>query len=253
MKYVIIGDIHGRSIWKSILVKEWDADKYIFLGDYVSTHEDISSDTQISNLSEILAFKNNVKDALILLRGNHDLQHLGYPWAECSGIDNKVQEFMMKNKDYFLNLTQWVYQIPDTNIVCSHAGIGEHFFTEASKYLTDNESDGFSIDDINKIEPCELFGFTTDTPWDIFGTSPWQPCTWIRPSTLLECGLRDYTHVVGHTPANNIVNLKDSLVDKLDPSKVEDFCNIWLCDCLAHNQYLVIEDEVFKVCSLDKE
>lgn len=36
MKTVIVGDIHGRTIWKDILEKE-QPDRVVFLGDYVST------------------------------------------------------------------------------------------------------------------------------------------------------------------------------------------------------------------------
>ena len=30
MKYIFIGDIHGRTNWKQIVEKEKDADKFIF-------------------------------------------------------------------------------------------------------------------------------------------------------------------------------------------------------------------------------
>ena len=33
MKYVLIGDNHGRTNWKQIVEKEKDADKFIFFGD----------------------------------------------------------------------------------------------------------------------------------------------------------------------------------------------------------------------------
>lgn len=67
-KILVLGDIHGRTIWKDIVNKE-DPDLTIFLGDYCTTHDNISSEDQISNLKEILQYKkdNNV----ILLRGNH--------------------------------------------------------------------------------------------------------------------------------------------------------------------------------------
>lgn len=69
-RYLVIGDIHGRTIWKDIIEKE-DPDKVIFLGDYVSTHEDISSTQQINNLGDILTYKENNPDKVVLLRGNH--------------------------------------------------------------------------------------------------------------------------------------------------------------------------------------
>ena len=43
MKTIVFGDIHGRMEWYDIVQAE-NPDKVIFLGDSVSTHEDISSD-----------------------------------------------------------------------------------------------------------------------------------------------------------------------------------------------------------------
>ena len=71
-RYLVIGDIHGKTIWKDIIKKE-NPDKVIFLGDYVTTHEGISSEQQISNLKEILTYKEENSDKVILLRGNHKI------------------------------------------------------------------------------------------------------------------------------------------------------------------------------------
>ena len=48
MATLVFGDIHGRTIWKDIVKKE-KYDKVIFLGDYVTTHELISDEQQLSN------------------------------------------------------------------------------------------------------------------------------------------------------------------------------------------------------------
>lgn len=61
--------------------------KILVLGD---THEGISAEQQLSNLEEILTYKGSNPDKVILLRGNHDTQHLGYYWAECSGWNQVV-------------------------------------------------------------------------------------------------------------------------------------------------------------------
>ena len=71
-KFLIFGDIHGRTIWKDIIKKE-NPDITIFLGDYCTTHYDISSEDQISNLKEILQYKRDNLDRVILLRGNHKI------------------------------------------------------------------------------------------------------------------------------------------------------------------------------------
>ena len=126
MKTVIVGDIHGRTVWKDILEKE-HPDKMVFLGDYVSTHEGISSQQQIDNLKNILALKEQSPEQFILLRGNHDMQHLGYQWASCSSLDLYVLNFMsnIDVKNRFLDCTQWIYEMESGNqrILCSHAGV----------------------------------------------------------------------------------------------------------------------------------
>ena len=117
MKNLILGDIHGRLIWYDIIEKE-QPDLTIFLGDYVSTHEDVPADQQLSNLEDILNYKEENLDKVILLRGNHDCQMLGYYWAECSGWDPEVAKGMISMKERFLRLTQWIYQIPNTDKLC---------------------------------------------------------------------------------------------------------------------------------------
>ena len=72
MKELVLGDIHGRTIWKDIIKKE-NPDRVIFLGDYVTTHEGISSEQQISNLEEILTYKEENSSKVTLLRGNHKI------------------------------------------------------------------------------------------------------------------------------------------------------------------------------------
>ena len=55
-KIVVLGDIHGRTVWKDIIAKE-EPDQVVFLGDYVSTYENISEVEQVANLKEILRYK----------------------------------------------------------------------------------------------------------------------------------------------------------------------------------------------------
>lgn len=225
MKIVVLGDIHGRTIWKQIVEKE-NPDKVIFLGDYVSTHEDIDAIQQIDNLEEILRFKKSNSDKVILLRGNHDTQHLGYKWAKCSGYDYNVAQYMQQEvKEEFVENTQWIYR--EGNIIFSHAGV--------SKVWMEN-NDLKHVDQINELPPSEIFGFTSDNSLDYCGTSKTQPPTWIRLKELVKYGVDHYTQVVGHTPVNKICNIKE----ELKWSGVD----VWACDCLP-KEYLIIEDNEF--------
>ena len=222
MKIVVLGDIHGRTVWKKIITKE-QPDQVIFLGDFVSTHECVSEMDQVSNLLEILRFKDHHPET-ILLRGNHDMQHLGYDWAQCSGYMQRVEELMADFKGEFLANTQWIHIMGNT--VFSHAGI-------STKWLKHN---GISLNDINTLEPAELFGFSLMDSEDIYGTSPYQPPTWIRPMTLVDVMIPGYDQVVGHTEVERCFNVKDS-------NEIPH--NLWLCDALEHGSYLVIENNKY--------
>lgn len=225
MKILVLGDIHGRTIWKQIVEKE-NPDKVIFLGDYVSTHEDIDAIQQIDNLEEILKFKKSNSDKVILLRGNHDTQHLGYEWAECSGYNYNVAQYMQQEvKEEFLENTQWIYR--EGNIIFSHAGVSK-------VWMMNNDLQ--HVDQINELSPSKVFGFTPDSFFDYCGTSKTQPPTWIRLKELVRYGIDNYIQVVGHTPIAKICNVNEEL--KLDG------VDVWACDCLP-KEYLIIEDNEF--------
>lgn len=72
MKILVLGDIHGRLIWYDI-IKHESPDITIFLGDYITSHEGIYSEQQLANLEDILNYKENNPDKIILLRGNHEI------------------------------------------------------------------------------------------------------------------------------------------------------------------------------------
>lgn len=257
MKTLVLGDIHGRLIWMDIIDKE-NPDKVIFLGDYVSTHEDISAEQQCSNLEDILNYKEENPNKVILLRGNHDMQHLGYSWARCSGLDRKVENWMTGIKQRFLGLTQWIY-VQD-NVVFSHAGVTEEWFKNVQR----NDKFVKTLEDINGLEPSELFGFTPCKLSDYSGDSCTQPLTWIRPWTLIHHAYGDYTYVVGHTRMGmyhkpEVVLLNDECIkgymESFFFSETEEECmkqiqfykdtnKIWCCDALPRG-YLIIENETF--------
>ena len=223
MKILVLGDIHGRKCWYDIISKE-APDKVIFLGDYVSTHENITSEEQIANLKDLIEYKQQHKDSVIMLRGNHDIQHLGYYWAECSGKYPMVAHYMSTHKDEFIDNTQWVHVeiIDGVSYLFSHAGV--------SKVWLDNNK--LTVNDINNQPINETFAFTPNNFGDMCGYSETQPCTWIRPATLLDCGIDGYIQVVGHTPVSTITNVSNK---------------IWLCDALPM-QYLIIEDGKPTIC-----
>lgn len=229
---VVLGDIHGRPIWKDIIEKE-SPEQVIFLGDYVSTHENYTEQEQVDNFEEIIEYKRNHPNT-IMLRGNHDLQHLGYYWAQCSGYFPKVAKLMKEWKQTYLDNTQWLYIIDNT--VFSHAGISTVWLREEMGIDPDNLTNDI-LNDINKLEPSEKFGFTSRDRWDIYGESPYQPLTWIRPNTLVDVMIPGYNQVVGHTVSYKVFNTRE--VEHLDN-------DLWLCDALGEGWYLTINDGNYK-------
>lgn len=74
-----IGDIHGRNFWKEAVEKSIDkVEKIIFLGDYLDPYpwEGITRKEAIANFQEIIDFKKENKDKVVLLLGNHDFPYI---------------------------------------------------------------------------------------------------------------------------------------------------------------------------------
>ena len=115
----------------------------------------------INNLKSeenIMNFKEAQPDNCIMLFGNHDLQHLGYPWANCSGLDFVVYRWMSSKNiaNRFLKCAQAIY-IQD-NIIFSHAGISKKWWE--NQFM--GEPTAENLLKLNEIEPCEMFAFTPD-------------------------------------------------------------------------------------------
>ena len=231
-KILVIGDIHGRSIYRDIIEKE-SPDQVIFLGDFASSHYNISPEKQIEEFDWVINYKQQYPNTIIL-RGNHDTEAMGYYWAECYP---KAYGYDMwaERKQIWLDNTQWVYIDEDLKTIFSHAGV--------SQIWMDN-SRIKSVYEINNLEPSELFGFTPESLFDNFRNSVTQPPTWIRPQSLCKCNVIEWDQVVGHTPATtDIINIRKATKKNR---------NIWLCDALDMSKYLIIDDNKFIPSELKK-
>lgn len=238
LRILTFGDIHGRGIWKDVIDREGidNLDLIVFLGDYFSSREDIPVDLQEENFRHIVEFKNMYPDKVVLLRGNHDMEACKYYWAEC--YPSHHSRWVYENKEWFLDNTQWVLQIDD--VVFSHAGITKRWYEDMCEAYPEITC----FEDINKIEPSEMFGFRPCKLSDYYGESETQPCTWIRPAFLCEYGFPEIRYVVGHSTVKAITECRKALIeqygDLIDWAK----CEIWLCDTLPR-EYLIIDHGEF--------
>ncbi len=108
MKNLIIPDVHGRTFWKDAINKHLsDVDKIIFLGDYLDPYswEKINRLDAIKSFKEIVDFKKENMDKLILLLGNHDLQYWDDHFFTLSRYDSinsiEIERLFTENRPLF--------------------------------------------------------------------------------------------------------------------------------------------------------
>lgn len=232
MKTIILGDTHGRIIWKDIINQNPDYDKIVFIGDYVDTHEDISPIQQLENLADIIQFKKDNPNKVILLIGNHDFHYLD--------VDERYSGFQYTMKFQFgelfkdnLNLFQICIDL-DRDVICSHAGISKTWCENNNIHW--DETLDLVCKEINELFKYKPYAFKfkgLDPYGDSFESSP----IWIRPYSLQFDGL-SCTQIMGHTTQNKIKKIDLSLTNILDSEY-----SYYLIDTLGTSgEYLVIQD-----------
>ena len=206
MKIVAIGDIHGRDIWEKIVEDNQDADLFVFVADYFDSF-DVPVSLQLYNFKNILEFKRNNMERVILLFGNHDYHYLdcvstkdkysGYQWAHAYDIRFVLDEALREG------LLQMCYI--HNNYLFSHAGVSMKWlkinideYDESFHSLENSKLLEQTINDYFKYKPS-VFKFAMGSNFDEFGDDITQSPIWIRPYSLKQNGLDNYIHVVGHT------------------------------------------------------
>ena len=223
---IVLGDIHGRKEWKTILKKEPNATKVIFLGDYFDSF-DVPFETQVENFIDILALKKSDPNKFILLLGNHDFQYLPYVTEHYSGyqaenknhisalIDSAVEEGLIK---VCYKYNKWIF---------SHAGITKTWFKNCNGDIKNIED---SINEMFLIHPNYFF-FTEGINHSNCGDDVTQSPLWVRPHSLLENRIDGYKQVVGHTRQKNIILYDVMFIDTLEYG----------------NEYLIINNDKPKI------
>jgi predicted phosphodiesterase len=231
MKLIVISDIHGRPTWKDIVDQNKQADKFIILGDYFDSF-DIASNEQIINFQDIIKFKEENKDNVVLLTGNHDVHYLAYylnSGEHYSGFQrSKAYEISHLIQANLAHL-QMAYRHND--ILFTHAGV-------TNTWLKNN---GFNKEDdvvefVNQlfIHRPAAFRFVGLDP---YGDSPGSSPIWIRPGSLMNDAyqLSELKQVVGHTQYKNIVIIKE---------------RYYFTDAPESGEYLCIEDDKISIRNL---
>lgn len=216
MKIIIVGDIHGRDIWKKILHNEKTFDKWIFLGDYFDSF-DIDVMEQMHNFRDIIAFKKENPNKVITLLGNHDFHYTSSCIGSYSGFNHSIFFNMKLELDGLIKDGTLVIAHQIEKLLFTHAGVTKTFCED---WKIDTENLVESLNDHLIYKP-NCFNFRMGKNCSAYGDDIIQGPLWVRPQSLLEDGL-NYIHIVGHTQKRNIVNTVNGdnygyiLVDTLD-------------------------------------
>lgn len=127
-KILVIPDTHGRSFWKDAVEKYADeCDLIIFGGDEVDPYpsENITRKEAIKVLEEIIDFKLNNMDKVVLLLGNHAAHYFvnGFPRSSRYDSSNayKIREIYSSHKSLFKLAHEEI--IGGKKFLFTHAGV----------------------------------------------------------------------------------------------------------------------------------
>jgi len=208
MKTITIGDIHGKRDWEILKTQKKYWDKIIFVGDYVDSY-DHSNREILENLKEIILFKMENPNKVVLLLGNHDVQYFSDGERfRCSGyrVDmfTALNQIFETNKDIF----QLAYQYK--NWVWTHAGISKDWVARNIDSLSFFLKDGESLSD-NMAESINK-NWDSKSRANVFmqcgrirgGSQKTGSSMWCDRSELIRDPYEGLVQVVGHSRMDEI-------------------------------------------------
>jgi len=214
MRYVI-GDVHGRTFWKTYLHLKFT--KLYFIGDYFDSI-DVPFSKQYNNFTAICKEARHNSHIKLCL-GNHDYQYLrGVHGQRYSGFQTDHSEEISAVLEENIDLLKIVYVTGD-NYIISHAGITECFLKSLGVSRPEEINAAF-------LENRNVLNFNGT---NIFGDDITQGPLWVRPPSLKKNPLPGYNQIVGHTPVDEIIKTKLEgagvlvLIDTCDSNAVYRF------------------------------
>ena len=181
---LIIPDIHGRNFWKKAVEENKDkVDKIIFLGDYLDPYpwEGITRKEAISNFQEIIDFKSENRDKVVLFVGNHDLAYIDKKnYIVRSRYDSSnarhIEEMFRSHRSFFQLAHEEL--IGDKRYLFTHAGLQIGWYKKHEKLIGELTVNGMN----------HLLGIPSGIKalceaswsrggWDQFGSIVWNDVT----------------------------------------------------------------------------
>lgn len=197
-KILIIPDVHGRTFWTKAIELIDTVDKVVFLGDYLDPypHENITFNDAVLNFGDILKFKQENEDKVVLLLGNHDMHYLNLEFMDCSRMNYKRREEI--HELYMLYAKWFSLTYVHENYLFSHSGVMEPWLTEYCKC----DIDTFLNKPLEEvIKELEVISYLRGG-WERYGSCVWND---VREfSNTLE-----YFQIFGHTQMHSEI-IKDN-------------------------------------------
>ena len=204
-RILIVPDVHGRKFWHKAEELIDEVDLVVFLGDYLDPypHEGISFDDAVYEFREILKFKEQYPNKVILLIGNHDCHYLIPEFMDCSRLNRQrcVEMYQL----YIDNLTKFKLIHEYDTYLFSHAGVYDGWLTR----------NNLSLEELNDFISFirEKWRTLEDVSWYRGGYSQVGSCVWADLRESLRHGLlHAKRHIVGHTQLESKPYISDKIV-----------------------------------------
>lgn len=239
-KILIIPDLHGKEIWKSaIKEKEWDT--IVFLGDYVDAFH-MHDYEIVSNLQNIISFKKENYDKVILLFGNHDVQYLkSSPLWHCSGYRESYAPTLYTIFKDNERLFKYVHKID--NFLFTHAGVHKEWWDSTERMRTEFHLTELTIDkQLHLLASTRYEEVFSDCGYYRGGRYPYGGPLWSDLSEFKkpQDTFQNLIQIVGHSQVSK-------------PFKKHNV-DIWYSDCLdTVAEFLYIEDNKIKTFQIKQE
>lgn len=203
--WIIIPDIHGRTFWKEA-IKGHENGNIVFLGDYLDPYsfEGISPAQATLNLEEIIAFKKEHMNSVVLLLGNHDLGYLDRRVCKCRHDypgEAYNRKLLLDNLELF-DLVH-ITSIRTHKVLFSHAGLSKNWIRVNGSLFGDGRFSPGVLNEMlhDKSTHPNLMQALAQVSFYRGGYDDCGSPVWADANELLETGdfFPGYLHVFGHT------------------------------------------------------
>jgi hypothetical protein len=262
MKVLSLGDIHGRNAWKSLThgpaskFEDWkvavehgtdptsvyfsdlpfyEYDLIVFIGDYFDSFR-LSNSEILANVMDIIFFKRQLGDRVVLILGNHDTHYL-LDNQRCSGyrpeMAHDARTILRHNQDLFTMAHERVGS-DGLTYLWTHAGITSGWLSELKdqmampsyrfREIVEERSPKTVAEHVNLAwELNHPLIFAVDSDSD--GIDEWAGPLWVRPGRLNRFQIDSHVQIVGHTAVDSIERVETSA----------GCCNYYI-DCLEYGR-----------------